>query len=228
MPSVTLEGPAGPPRETLTRAQAGTALGLSPNTVGKLLASAFLPDLSVARVAALARAPRARVTRGELPVLRATPATAPGREGDDRQFIGDAAGLSDDQFLEASRQWWRCEPDKVVGAGVLAVSMAGWVTGVLAVHRAEATLRLPGEVRHAFAATVAGRVGTLDAPGSYRVLTDEPALADLTRRLLGTRVHAAVSGGPIAYLRAPAHAHDTAAYDTTPCHQPPAHDRKSP
>ncbi|MFE7156832.1 hypothetical protein [Streptomyces sp. NPDC057636] len=51
----------------------------------------------------------------------------------------------------------------------------------------------PTEVRHAFTAKVAGRVGALH---------DRSALAALTEQLLGARLQAAVSGGPIAYLSA--------------------------
>ncbi len=203
LPSVALTTPQVLAGEFLTRPQAATVLRLSPNTVGKLLASGFLPDLAAARVHALARAPQISVTRGELPVLRTGPAGPPPHEDDDREFIGDAPHLTDEQFLEASRQWWRCEPDKVVAAGVLAVAVAGWVTGVLAVRGRGGTRHGGRDVRHSFEASVAGRVTALDHPDSSRVLTGDPALAALTRTLLGARVQEARSGGPIAYLKAP-------------------------
>ncbi|WP_244417893.1 hypothetical protein [Streptomyces hygroscopicus] len=59
-----------------------------------------------------------------------------------------------------------------------------------------------GEVRHSFTAEVAGRVGTLEDNRSYRLMTKDPVVAELTGRLLGARVQEAVSGGPIAYLTA--------------------------
>ncbi|MDF3143048.1 MULTISPECIES: hypothetical protein [unclassified Streptomyces] len=189
--------------EVLTRAQAANVLGLSPNTVSKLLDSRFLGDLQATRVLTLARAPHVSVVEGMLPVLRTAAAASPSHPDDDRDFIGDSPLLTDEQFLEASRQWWRCEPETIVTAGVLPVAVAGWVTGVLAIQGRDDTRHLGrGEVRHSFTATVVGRVGTLDAPDTYRVLATDRAMADLTRKLLGSRVHTAVSGGPIAYLKA--------------------------
>ncbi|MBV2353818.1 hypothetical protein KUM39_05500 [Streptomyces sp. J2-1] len=202
LPSIILAEPQAPTAQILTRSQAATALGLSPNTVTKLLASRFLTGLEADRVGVLARAPHVGVTHGVLPVLRTAAAGPPADADDDRAYIGDSAHLSDDEFLQASRRWWRCEPETIVAAGVLPVAVAGWVTGVLAVHGVDDTRRLgPQEVRHSFAATVAGRVGTLDDPATARVLTTDPHLADLTGQLLGARVQSAVSGGPIAYLK---------------------------
>ncbi|WP_328974125.1 hypothetical protein [Streptomyces canus] len=202
MPSIVLVEPEGSAADVFSRSQAANALGLSPNTVGKLLDSRFLRDLQAARVMALAHAPQVSVTAGILPVLRTAAAAPPAHKDDDRDFIGDSPELTDEQFLEASRRWWRCDPQMIVAAGVLPVAVAGWVTGVLAIHKADATWRLPREVRHSFTATVAGRVGALDAPETFRVLATDPAVADLTGKLLGARVQAAVSGGPIAYLKA--------------------------
>ncbi|MFJ2746219.1 hypothetical protein ACIO3O_41900 [Streptomyces sp. NPDC087440] len=202
LPTVVLEQREETAGTVLSRIEAGTVLGVAANTVGKLLASGFLPDLAEYRVAALAGSRHVRVQEGRLPVLRTAAATAPYDAGDGRDFIGDAVFLTDDQFLQASRQWWRCDPDVIVQAGVLPVAVAGWVTGVLDVHAHEAaTVRRPHEVRHSFTASVAGRVGTLDDPSTYRILATDETMASLTRQLLGSRVQSAVSGGPIAYLR---------------------------
>jgi hypothetical protein len=201
LPTVVLAKPPNAPADVLTRNQAASVLGLSPNTVSKLLASQFLSDLQASRVVALSRAPHVTVKSGLLPVLRTAAAAPPTLPGDLRSFLGDSVGLSDTEFLEASRQWWRCDPDVIVSAGLLCVAIAGWVTGVLAITGIDSTQRLgPGEVRHAFEAEVVGRVGALDDPATFRVLTQDPAMAGLTRQLLGSRVQAAVSGGPIAYL----------------------------
>lgn len=203
LPSIELVESEDSTDEVFTRSQAANALGLSPNTVGKLLDSRFLRDLQATRVLTLARAPHVSVVQGVLPVLRTAAAAPPLDEDDDRDFIGDSPDLTDEQFLRASRQWWRCEPETIVAAGVLPVAVAGWVTGVLTITGHDGTQhRGRGEVRHSFTATVAGRVGTLDAPESFRVLATDRAVADLTGRLLGARVHTAVSGGPIAYLKA--------------------------
>ncbi|GAA4072190.1 hypothetical protein [Streptomyces shaanxiensis] len=203
LPSIELVESEDSTDEVLTRSQAANALGVSPNTVTKLLDSKFLRDLQATRVLALARAPHVSVVEGILPVLRTAAAAPPAHQDDDRDFIGDSPDLTDEQFCEASRRWWRCEPEAIVRAGVLPVAVGGWVTGVLAVHGRDDTWHLGhGEVRHSFAATVAGRVGALDSSETFRVLATDRAVADLTRRLLGARVHTAVSGGPIAYLKA--------------------------
>ncbi|MFJ6141572.1 hypothetical protein [Kitasatospora sp. NPDC092286] len=190
--------PAG---DVLTRNQAASLLGLSPNTVTKLLNSDFLPDLRASRVLALSRAPQVTVTTGYLPVLRTAAAAPPADPAEDpRPFLGDSATISDLEFLEANRMWWRCDAERIVQAGVLAIAVAGWVTGVLSIHAREDSRVGRTEIRHSFKAEVAGRVGLLDDPNSYRVLATDPALATLTGQLLGARVQAAVSGGPIAYL----------------------------
>lgn len=154
-------------------------------------------------MAALSRAPQVEVSAGVLPALRTGAPGLPSREADDREVIGAGASMSDVQFLEAARQWWRCDAGTVTSAGVLAVAVAGWVVGVLAVRGVQETRAWKvGEVRHSFAADLVGRVGTPDESGSYRVMTSRPALAEPAARLLGARVQGAVSGGPIAYLSA--------------------------
>ncbi|MEY9840651.1 helix-turn-helix domain-containing protein [Streptacidiphilus sp. EB103A] len=203
LPTLTLTSPVqDSDEETLTRNQAARLLGLSPNTVSKLLASRFLPDLQIWKVLALSRHPQVTVACGVLPVLRTGPAAHVTRAEDEAPVLqGDGVGLNDEQFLDANRMWWRCDPEAVTEAGLLPVAVAGFVTGVLAIRGIEESRRFaPGEVRHAFTATVAGRVGVLHDPATYRVLGSDSQTAQLTAQLLGSRVTAAVSGGPIAYL----------------------------
>lgn len=191
------------PASVLSRSEAASTLGVSVNTLAKLLDSGFLPGLNTSWVTELLEAPEVRVIEGVLPVLRTGSPAVPSLEGDTREVIGAGTDMNDAQFLEASRQWWRCDADVIESAGVLPVAVAGWVVGVLTIHGVEETRRLArGEVRHAFAAKVAGRVGTLVDKQSYALVTKDPAVADLTVRLLGARVQHAVSGGPIAYLTA--------------------------
>lgn len=191
------------PASVLSRSEAASVLGVSVNTLAKLLDSGFLPGLNVAWVTTLLGAPQVRVTEGVLPVLRTGIPAVPSREGDTREVIGAGARMADAPFLEASRQWWRCDADAIVSAGALAVAVGGWVVGVLTIHGVQETRRFArGEVRHSFIAEIAGRVGTLEDKRSYGLMTKDPAVADLTVRLLGARVQAAVSGGPIAYLTA--------------------------
>ncbi|WP_151775786.1 hypothetical protein [Streptomyces abyssomicinicus] len=201
LPVIELTRTEAAPSAVLSRAEAASILDLSVNTVTKLLDSGFLPGLAVSQVTALSRAPQVSVKEGVLPVLRTGAPAAPRRADDTRKVIGTGATMDDELFLEASRQWWRCDPEAIVAAGVLPVAVAGWVVGVLAVHGVQETRRYQhNEVRHSFTAEITGRVGTLDDASSYHVTAKDPALAELTGQLLGARVKGAVSGGPIAYL----------------------------
>ncbi|MFK0063405.1 hypothetical protein ACIQTN_29770 [Streptomyces werraensis] len=201
LPTIELARPEAAPASVLSRSEAASLLGVSVNTVAKLLDSGFLPGLEAVRVTALSGAPQVQVSAGVLPVLRTGAPGVPSREGDDREVIGAGASMTDRQFLEGARQWWRCDAATVTSAGVLAIAVAGWVVGVLSVKGVQETRAWkPGEVRHSFVAEIAGRVGTLDDRQSYRVMTSVPELAEVTARLLGARVQGAVSGGPIAYL----------------------------
>lgn len=200
LPEVELTRPQGDPAGgQLTRNQTASLLGISLATVDKLVKSGYLPSLESSLVLHLAATPFVTVTTGILPVLR-TAAAKPANDG--RAFMGDAAHLTDRQFRDGNAAWWRSDPDTIVGAGVLAVSIASFVTGVLHIHDVARTRRIASkEVRHAYKATVAGRVGMLGAPETNRILTKDPDLATLTRQLLGMRVRT-ISGGPIAYLTA--------------------------
>lgn len=203
LPKIELVRPEAAPATVLSRSEAASMLKVSVNTVAKLLDSGFLPGLNVAWVTALLQAPQVRVTEGVLPVLRPGIPAVPSLEGDTRELTGAGARMADAPFLEASRQWWRCDADAIVSAGVLPVAMAGWVVGVLTVHGVEETRRFArGEVRHSFTAELAGRVGTLEDKRSYGLMTKGPVVAELTVSLLGARLQEAVSGGPIAYLTA--------------------------
>ncbi|MEU7649244.1 hypothetical protein [Streptomyces huasconensis] len=205
LPKIELERPEAAPASVLSRSEAASVLGISVNTLAKLLDSGFLPSLEVTRVTALLQAPQVRVMEGVLPVLRTGIPAVPSREGDTREVIGAGARMDDASFLEASRQWWRCDPDAIVSAGVLPVAVGGWVVGVLTVHGVEKTWRLArGEVRHSFVAKVVGRVVTLGDKRSHRLMAEDETVAELTFKLLGSRVRA-VSGGPIAYLTPTSH-----------------------
>lgn len=183
--------------DRLSRNQAASLLGISLATMDKLLRSGYLPRLAASSVFSLAATPYVTCITGVLPVLR-TAAATPSDDG--REFIGDATFLTDAQFVEANAGWWRSDPDTITGAGILPVSIASFITGALRIHGvAKSEQRGPREVRHFYEATVVGRVGILGDRNTYRITTNEPEVAELTRKLLGSRVRT-VSGGPIAYL----------------------------
>lgn len=166
-------------------------------TVDKLLRSGYLPGLAASSVLPLAATPYVTCVAGVLPVLR-TAAAIPSEDG--REFIGDATFLTDAQFVEANAGWWRSDSGTITGAGILPVSIASFITGVLRIHGvAKSQQTGPREVRHFYEAAVVGRVGILGDRGTYRITSKEPEVAGLARKLLGSRVRT-ISGGPIAYL----------------------------
>lgn len=195
------------PGDTLSRRQAADMLQMNPRGVEKLLTTGYLPDLSVSRIVGLARRPVIHAD-GQQPVLRQAPAELDTE--DDRDYLGEGAALTDEQQVEADRQWWRCDPEAVVNAGLLPVTISGFFTTVLKIHGVEVQVRrvIPGsegrkssvEVRYGFHATLAGRVRALGEPESDYIapdLSNEEREAVLT--FLGGR-STARSGGPIAYL----------------------------
>lgn len=198
LPDVRLTGrPDAADGDLLSRNQAASLLGMSLATIDKLLRSGYLQGLAAASVLPLAKTPYVTCVAGVLPVLR-TAAATPSDDG--REFMGDAAFLNDDQFVEGNAGWWRSDPGAITGAGILPVSIASFITGVLRIHEvAESEQTGPREVRHFYKATVAGRVGVLGDRDTYRITSEEPEVAELVRKLLGSRVRT-VSGGPIAYL----------------------------
>ncbi|MCC9686917.1 helix-turn-helix domain-containing protein [Streptomyces sp. MNU103] len=81
LPTIELARPEAAQSSVLSRGEAASLLGVSVNTVSKLLESGFLPGLEASGVMVLARAPQVRVTEGVLPVLRTGAPAAPTREG---------------------------------------------------------------------------------------------------------------------------------------------------
>src|SRR6478609_8008420 len=125
----------------MTTALAARELRISANTFKKLVTAGLFPAVGSRGVRtvvpegdvhALARRDAVQVDRlgiPELPVLRVGPAERV--SGEDRQWTGYAADLAEDQMLAALRGWWRCDPSRVVGAGVLPVTLGPYVVAVL-------------------------------------------------------------------------------------------------
>jgi hypothetical protein len=179
--------------DELSRRQVAEMLQTTARSVEKLTASGYLPDLRAGRVLSLARRPFL-YTDGVQPVLRQ--AVAP--------------MLTDAQQLDADRRWWRCDAEQVVAAGLLPVTLAGFVVTVLKIIDTETQVRrvIPGrgaqtttvEVRYAFSASIAGRSRALGEPERDYLAPDmSDQERDTVQVMLGGR-SSARSGGPFAYL----------------------------
>ncbi|WP_329317909.1 DNA-binding protein [Streptomyces sp. NBC_01715] len=122
--------------------------------------------------------------------------TARQADDPDRDWIGFSATLGPDALLKALRGWWRCDAASVAAAGVLPVTLSGYVVAVLTGLE---TWERNAQGRHAFPhARLAGYVTDLVAPVTHVTATTKAdrILADL---LLGSAL-ASHSGGAIAYV----------------------------
>lgn len=193
----------------LTTSQAAHRLHMSPNTFKKVAATGLLPELHrrgnrtlvpAADVDALARRDAVDVAGlglRELPVLRVSPAHEAGPDDPDRrEWLGYGTGLSHAQRFAALRGWWRCAPDRVMRAGVMAVTVGPYVVATLTGF-SDATADSEGRWR--FDARLGGYVDDLVTP--VQAASPRAPHAHLTRLLLGRRLESE-SGGPVAYVEA--------------------------
>lgn len=187
----------------MTTSAAAAELHCSVNTLKKLIAASLLPEvrergnralLPAGDVRALARREAVDLDAlelGELPVLRVGPAVD---SAEGRELIGYSARLAPERMYEALRGWWRCDPERILRAGVLAVTLGPYVVAVLGGFR---HVESNGAGRYRFAGQLEGYVTDLVTPVQV-VHGDAP----LARRLLGRRLESE-SGGPVAYVRRP-------------------------
>ncbi|MFF1716909.1 helix-turn-helix domain-containing protein [Streptomyces sp. NPDC058268] len=190
----------------LTTGQAAGELGCAITTLRRLIRAGLLPGLTrhgvrvmipldtVQRLAARAPAPLHHLAADEVAVLRVDAARQVVE--DDRGWSGFATTLSAETLLKALRGWWRCDAASVAAAGVLPVTVAGYVVAVLTglehwESNAQGRRAFPG-------ARLAGYVTDLATPATALTATaaGERRLAGL---LLGTRLPSH-SSGPIAYV----------------------------
>ncbi|MEO3886878.1 hypothetical protein [Nonomuraea sp. B5E05] len=118
---------------------------------------------------------------------------------EDRPFIGFHADLTPEDLLEALRGWWMGRPEKIVKAGILPVTLGGFVVAVLTgLSNWDTKLTDNGRVRHRFDARLAGYISDLDVPINMVTIgtADDRRIAEL---LLGKRL-TSTAGGPIAYV----------------------------
>ncbi|WP_207756618.1 hypothetical protein [Nonomuraea cypriaca] len=120
---------------------------------------------------------------------------------EDRPFIGFHADLAPSDLLEALRGWWVGRPEKIAQAGILPVTLGGFVVAVLTgLSSWDTKLTDDDLIRHRFDARLAGYISDLDQ--AINMITtgtaDDLRIAEL---LLGKRLKS-TSGGPIAYVSA--------------------------
>lgn len=187
----------------LTVKAASDALGITPRQVRIILESGVLSDLDSEKVMRLASKSIFVPHKGNQPVLRTG---SSGTDPEDGRPIGYSNSMTDAEVVEANRMWWRADPNKIISAGYLPISVGSLIVALLRIEGLDESVRFeapdkngnPGkEVRHSFKATLVARY---DADSDTTVMktgdTDDTVVA-LT--LLG-HFHRAVSGGPIAYL----------------------------
>ncbi|MET7639850.1 helix-turn-helix domain-containing protein [Streptomyces sp. NPDC005438] len=190
----------------LTTGQAAQELGCAITTLRRLVHAGLLPDLThhgvrvmiplttVQSLAARTHAPLHHLEADEIAVLRVDAARH--ATENDRDSTGFAASLPPETLLKALRGWWRCDAASVAAAGVLPVTVAGFVVAILT---GLGQWETNAQGRRAFPhARLAGYVTDLATPVKHLtgVTDDEKRLAD---HLLGTRLPSH-SSGPIAYV----------------------------
>ncbi|MEU7990095.1 hypothetical protein AB0B56_35050 [Streptosporangium canum] len=120
---------------------------------------------------------------------------------EDRPYIGFRADLTPSDLLEALRGWWVGRPEKIAQAGILPVTLGGFVVAVLTgLSSWDTRLTDDGLIRHRFDARLVGYISDLDMPINMIGIgtVDDLRIAEL---LLGKRL-TSTSGGPIAYVSA--------------------------
>ncbi|WP_245970222.1 helix-turn-helix domain-containing protein [Streptomyces rishiriensis] len=190
----------------LTTGQAATELGCAITTLRRLIRADVLPGLSYRGVRVMIPldvvqalhqrppAPLHRLSAREIAVLRVDAARRV--DETDRTWIGYAPHLGPSHLLKSLRGWWRCDPTSIATAGLLPITLSGYVVAVLT---GLDTWQRNDQGRYAFPdARLAGYVTDLAAPTTELPSTrqDDRTLAAL---LLGTRLESH-SGGTIAYV----------------------------
>jgi hypothetical protein len=152
---------------------------------------------------ALSRKPVLVPHFGNQPVLRTGSGSVDPADG---RPIGYSASMSDADVLEANRMWWRADPEKIISAGYLPVSVGSLIVALLRIDGLDESVRFdapdkngnPGkEVRHSFKATLVARY---DADTDTTVMKTGETDDTVVAHGLPGHFHRAVSGGPIAYL----------------------------
>ncbi|QLJ06375.1 DNA-binding protein [Streptomyces sp. NEAU-sy36] len=190
----------------LTTGQAATELDCAITTLRRLIRADVLPGLTHRGVRVMIphdvvqalhqrpHAPLHRLDAREIAVLRIDAARRV--DENDRTWIGYAPHLGADHLLKSLRGWWRCDPASIAAAGLLPVTLSGYVVAVLT---GLDTWQRNDQGRYAFPnARLAGYVTDLATP---RLVITARTDSDrqLAELLLGTWLPSH-SGGAIAYV----------------------------
>lgn len=188
----------------LTTGQAAEELGCAVTTYRRLINAGVLPGLSRRGVRVMTPLPvvQALQERAHAPCTVCMPpnsaccASTRHARSTTAEWIGYAPHLGPDRLLDSLKGWWRCDAPSIAAAGVLPVTLSGYVVAVLT---GLDPFERNTEGRFAFPdARLAGYVTDLAAPTTEltsRVKGDS-TLAEL---LLATRLESN-SGGAIAYV----------------------------
>ncbi|WP_406490441.1 helix-turn-helix domain-containing protein [Streptomyces sp. NBC_01604] len=190
----------------LTTGQAAAELDCAITTLRRLIRADVLPGLCHRGVRVMIpldvvqalqqrqHAPLHRLDAREIAVLRVDAARRV--DENDRTWIGYAPHLGAGHLLKSLHGWWRCDPASIAAAGLLPVTLSGYVVAVLTgLH----TWQRNNQGRYAFPdARLAGYITDLATPAMEltSALHNDRALAT---QLLGTRLQSH-SGGAIAYV----------------------------
>ena len=184
---------------------AAATLDVPPRSVRMMLESGVLPDLKSARVIEMSKRGVLVSSGGKQPILRTGVSSI---DEETNRRIGYSADMSDSEVVEGNRQWWRADPDRIIAAYYLPVSIGGFNAALLGIDGLEESVRVdvadkngkPGkEVRHSFQAHLIARYD--GKTGQIVMAQDNPPVEDgvYAHAVLG-RFQRSVSGGPIAYL----------------------------
>lgn len=196
---------------SLSQAEARRQLGLHQNALSKLLDSGYL-SLQETCVEAAARADFMTITSGRVVVIQTDVVTVSAETPPWRPYVGDGPGLTDTEWLDASRgDWHGFDPHQALTAGYALITLGTYITGVIRLRQLELSRHDRYQTKHRFKAQIVARL--TGAGASLPPLADphrsrhevacgpgERALA----QLLGQRIRP--KAGPQAYLWDPSSA----------------------
>lgn len=189
----------------LTLKTIAETLDITPRAVRMLLEAGVFPDRKSSRIVSLSQKPVFVKSGGKQPILRTGVA---GVDPEDNRPIGYGDSMSDADVLEANRKWWRADPDKLIAAHYLPVSLGGLIVALLGINGVEESIRVdvedkngnPGkEVRHNFDAYLVSRYNS-ETGEAVMCMENPTGEAEAATRLFLGHFQRSVSGGPVAYL----------------------------